>query len=93
LFGINNFYFAFLGEPILASLFTKFNTPVPSSAAVERLFSIGKDILRAKRASLSDENFEMLMFLKGSVSDPGGSYAICFTDLDPIVLSMDHYGI
>ncbi len=37
---------------------------------MERLFSIGKDIFRAKRAALSDENFEMLMFLKGSFPNP-----------------------
>jgi hypothetical protein len=57
----------FLGEPALVDLFVKYNTPVPSSASVERLFSIGKDIFRAKRASLSDENFEMLLFMKGNI--------------------------
>jgi hypothetical protein len=63
-------YVLYLGEPVLASLFIKLNMPVPSSAAVGRLFSIGKDIFQAKRAALSDENFEMLMFLKGSFPDP-----------------------
>ena len=57
---------AFLGEKIYSDLFLKYNTSIPSSAAVERLFSIGKDILRAKRASLSDSNFEMLIFMKGN---------------------------
>jgi len=47
-------------------LFAKFNTAIPSSAAVERQFSIGKDILRAKRATLSDANFEKQMFMKGN---------------------------
>ena len=56
----------FMGESVLMKLFTKFNTPIPSSAAVERLFSQGKDILKAKRSSLSDKNFEMLMFLRGN---------------------------
>ncbi|KAG0720733.1 DNA ligase 3 [Chionoecetes opilio] len=42
-------------------------TAMPSSAAVERLFSLGKDINRAKRSSLSDENFNMLMFMKGNM--------------------------
>lgn len=57
---------AFLGENIIVHLFIKYNTAVPSSAAVERLFSVGKDILTPKRASLSDENFNMLMFIKGN---------------------------
>ena len=48
-------------------LFRKYNTPIPSSAAVERLFSLGKDILKPKRARLSDEHFEMLVFLKGNM--------------------------
>jgi hypothetical protein len=29
-------------------------------------FSQGKDILKAKRASLADETFEMLMFMRGN---------------------------
>jgi hypothetical protein len=57
----------FGGEPILMQLFLQYNTPVPSSAAVERFFSMGKDILRPKRATLSDENFEILMFLRGNM--------------------------
>ena len=52
---------AFMGDKILAKLFI--NTAVPSSAAAERFFSQGKDILKA---SLSDETFEMLMFLRGN---------------------------
>ena len=55
-----------MGDKILAKLFIRYNTAVPSSAAVERFFSQGKDILKAKRASLSDETFEMLMFLRGN---------------------------
>jgi hypothetical protein len=33
---------------------------------VERFFSLGKDIFRAKRTSLSDSSFNMLMFMKGN---------------------------
>uniref|UniRef100_A0A0L8GX74 HAT C-terminal dimerisation domain-containing protein n=1 Tax=Octopus bimaculoides TaxID=37653 RepID=A0A0L8GX74_OCTBM len=47
---------SFLGEQVLINLFTKYNT-IPSNAADEHLFSIGKDTLRAKRATLSDGNF------------------------------------
>ena len=49
---------------IIKDLFIKYNTPLPSSAAVERLFSIGKDVLKPKRSGLTDEHFEMLVFLK-----------------------------
>ena len=45
-------------------LFIKYNTPIPSSASVERIFSTAKDIFKAKRASLTDENFEKLLMLK-----------------------------
>ncbi len=55
-----------MGEPVLSKLFVKYNTAVPSSAAVERFFSLGKDILRAKRARLSDKNLEMMMFMRGN---------------------------
>jgi len=47
-------------------LFIKFNTPLPSSAAVERLFSLGKDVLKPKRTGLRYEHFELLVFLKGN---------------------------
>ena len=48
-------------------LFIKYNTPLPSSAAVERLFSTASDVLRAKRSSLTASNFENLLFIKGNM--------------------------
>ena len=38
------------------------------SAAVERLFRIGKDILKPGRCGLSDNHFDMLSFLKGNLN-------------------------
>ena len=46
-------------------LFIKFNIPLSLTAAVKRQFSLEKDILKAKRAGLMDEHFEMIDFLKG----------------------------
>ena len=43
--------------------FKRFNTAIPSSAAVERLFAVGSDILRSKRSSMTKENFEKFILL------------------------------
>lgn len=59
---------AFNSEKVLIDLFLRYNTAVPSGAVVERLFSsLCKDIYRAKRSSLSDENFNAFMFIKGNM--------------------------
>lgn len=50
--------------PSLKKLFLKVNAGIPSSAPVERLFSVCKDVLSPKRARLSDDNFEMQLFCK-----------------------------
>ena len=50
---------SFLNEPPTKSA-------LPYSAAVERLFSTGRDILRLKKAGLSNEQFNVLVFLKGN---------------------------
>ncbi|KAG7169635.1 hypothetical protein Hamer_G013244 [Homarus americanus] len=50
----------------MRELFIKYNTPIPSSAAVNRTFSMGKDVLRPKRSRMSDKHFEMLVFLRGN---------------------------
>ena len=47
-------------------MFTDSNTAILSSVAIERLFSMGKDVLKPKRRGLTDQNFEMLVFLKGA---------------------------
>ena len=61
--GQKNFVFP---DKNFKDLFLKFNTAIPSSAAVEKIFSLGKDILKPKRSELSDAHFEMLVFLKGN---------------------------
>ena len=47
-------------------MFIDSNTAILSSAAIERLFSVGKDVLKPKRCGLTYQNFEMLVFLKGA---------------------------
>jgi len=59
--------FPLLHRNTWVDLFIKYNTPLPSSAAVERLFSVGSDILRPKRSTLTADNFEKLVFVKGNL--------------------------
>ena len=48
----------------IKSLFVKYNTVIPTSAPVERLFSLAALILTIIRNKLSDSMLEMLIFLK-----------------------------
>ncbi|KAG0725733.1 hypothetical protein GWK47_038035 [Chionoecetes opilio] len=59
--------FPALSRAAWVDVFVKYNTAIPSSAAVERLFSQGADIMKAKRASLTSDNFERLIFMKGNM--------------------------
>ena len=45
-------------------VFLKCNTGIPSSVAIERVFSVGSDVMKPKRATLSSENFERLVFIR-----------------------------
>ena len=52
--------------PFLQNVFIQYNTTMPSSAAVERMFSLAGRVLSPTRALLSDANFEMCVFLVGN---------------------------
>lgn len=54
----------FQNLPILKKVFIQFNTPLPSSAPIERVFSVGGAVLTKKRGRITDENFEKVMLLK-----------------------------
>ncbi|KAG0695970.1 hypothetical protein GWK47_026704 [Chionoecetes opilio] len=59
--------FPALSHAVWVDVFVKYNTAIPSSATVERLFSQGSDIIKAKRASLTSDNFDRLVFMKGNM--------------------------
>ena len=54
--------------PNVKNVFMKFNTLIPSSGSVERLFSFGGLIHTARRNRLSDKSFEMLLLLKANAT-------------------------
>ena len=50
--------------PELKDIFIKLNTPIPSSASAERLFSCAGLVMTSKRTRMTDKLFENLVFLK-----------------------------
>jgi hypothetical protein len=52
--------------PLIKKLFIKYNTLLPSSAPVERLFSYATFLNSPRRHALSDKNFENLVLLKAN---------------------------
>lgn len=58
--------------PRIHQAFLRFNASLPSSAAVERLFSSAGQILVPRRCKLSDSMFEKLVFLRQAAKAKAG---------------------
>lgn len=53
---------------LIKNIFLKYNTTLPSSAPVERIFNAGNQILCPTRNRLTDDDFEILLYLKKNKS-------------------------
>jgi hypothetical protein len=52
--------------PLVKNVFVGLNTTLPSSAQVERRFSLGGQILTPRQNGLSKDHFEMLLLLRAN---------------------------
>ena len=50
--------------PVIADAFRKSNATLPSSAAVERLFSAAAQVVTSRRCRMTDETLDRLSFLR-----------------------------
>ncbi len=53
--------------PCILNLFLKYNTPLATSAPVERAFSRAKHVMTFDRTRLGDETFEFLTILRAGI--------------------------
>ena len=52
---------------IIKQIFIKYNCILPSSAPVERMFSLATHINSAKRNRIGDKTFEYMVVLRGNM--------------------------
>jgi len=60
-----------LSFPVLAMALMKINSTLPSSAAVQRLFSAAAQVLTARRCRMSDETLNQHIFLRSQFNVNG----------------------
>ena len=59
--------FPFLQRNAWLELFIKYNSPLPATAAVQKVFSFGSEVLSSRKSFLTADNFENLVFIKGNL--------------------------